>query len=314
MDLSAGSTAQDHLPPSAKLVRLKLLLTAGQVASLLARRQLIRNPRLLTWWLRFKGKPRIAAGDYEFSPDQSLWQVADILLHERFTRNWVTFPEGWNRFRIARRLEERGIASAKEFLTFCAQPKRFADIGFPLPKGNLEGYLFPDTYRLPPGSGAEVAIRASLHAFRQRVYLPFQAEWAKSKERLHQTLIIASLIEKEARYDRDRPLIAAVIYNRLARGMPLQIDATVLYAQGRWKSRVLYRDLRHLSPYNTYLKRGLPPGPIANPGLASIRAALKPANVAYLYYVAQKNGYHRFSHTYEQHRRVVRELRGEGVR
>jgi UPF0755 protein len=103
--------------------------------------------------------------------------------------------------------------------------------------------------------------------------------------------------------------VASVIYNRLRMNMPLQIDATVLYGMGLWKERVLYKDLRHESPYNTYLRRGLPPGPIASPGLASIRAALEPEQTEYLFYVAQADGYHRFSRTYEEHLRAIREIR-----
>ncbi|MEN3001736.1 MAG: endolytic transglycosylase MltG, partial [Armatimonadota bacterium] len=156
-----------------QLVRLREPLTADALAQRLAQRQLIRNPRLLAFYLRWKGKRQIAPGDYEFSPNQNLFEIAQILIEERFTRNWVTIPEGWNRFRIAQRLHERGIADAQEFLALCREPQRFRDLGLPLPENaNLEGYLFPSTYRLPPGSGAETAIRTMLKATLQQVYLP----------------------------------------------------------------------------------------------------------------------------------------------
>jgi UPF0755 protein len=293
-----------------KLVRVRDPMTPDAIAQRLAQQKLIRNPRLLSFYLRWQGKQRIAPGDYEFSPNQSLLEIARILIAEQFTLNWVTIPEGWNRFRIARRLQERGVASAHEFLDLCRQPQRFRDTGLPLPQnGTLEGYLFPSTYRLPPGSGAETAIRTMLNATRRHVYLPYREVMAQRGQSLHEVLTIASMIEKEALHDADRPLIAAVIYNRLKKGMPLQIDATVLYGMGQWKSRVLYRDLQHPSPYNTYRRKGLPPGPIANPGLASIRAALNPAEVDYLFYVAQADGYHRFTRTYEEHLQAIREVR-----
>ena len=314
----AGWLYRETRPLSARfqpqLVRLHEPLAPDAMAQRLAARKLIRNPRLLAFYLRWKGKQRIAPGDYEFSPNQSLLEIAHILIEEQFTRNWVTIPEGWNRFRIARRLHERGIADAQEFLALCRQPQRFRDLGLPLPdKGTLEGYLFPSTYRLPPGSGAETAIRTMLKATLQQVYLPYQERIKQRGQSLHEVLTIASMIEKEAMHDADRPLIAAVIYNRLKKGMPLQIDATVLYGMGQWKSRVLYKDLQHPSPYNTYRRKGLPPGPIANPGLASIRAALNPAKADYLYYVAQADGYHRFTRTYEEHQQAIREVRADAT-
>ncbi|MCS7065032.1 MAG: endolytic transglycosylase MltG, partial [Fimbriimonadales bacterium] len=178
--LSAGGFAwwlyHETRPLSARfqpqLVRLREPSTPDAIAQRLAERKLIRNPRLLAFYLRWKGKQRIAPGDYEFSPDQTLLEIARILIEERFTRNWVTIPEGWNRFRIAQRLHERGIADAQQFLALCSEPERFRDMGLPLPdQGTLEGYLFPSTYRLPPGSGAETAIRTMLKATLQNVYL-----------------------------------------------------------------------------------------------------------------------------------------------
>lgn len=293
-----------------QLVRLREPIDADALAQRLYERKLVRNPRLLAWWLQRRGKTQIAAGDYEFSPSQSMFAIADILIHERFTRNWVTIPEGWTIARIAERLHERGVAGKEEFLRLCQQPQRFEDIEMPLPKElHLEGYLFPSTYRLPPGTGAEQAIRTMLQTTRQRVYLRYKDMMEQRGLTLHELLTIASMIEKEVLHDDERPRVASVIYNRLKRNMPLQIDATVLYGMGYWKERVLYKDLKHPSPYNTYLNRGLPPGPIANPGLASVRAALEPESTEYLFYVAQADGYHRFSRTYEEHLRAIREIR-----
>ncbi len=294
-----------------KLIRLREASTPEAIAQHLSERKLIRNPQLLRWWLQRKGKTTIAQGDYEFSPDMSLFEIADILIHERFTRNWVTFPEGWTIRRMAERLQEREIADSEEFLRLCEQPQRFADIGIPLPENlSLEGYLFPSTYRMPPSTGAEQVIRMMLQTTYREVYLKHKAQMESRGLSLHELLTIASMVEKEVLHDDERPKVASVIFNRLKQGMPLQIDATVLYGMGVWKDRVLYRDLRHPSPYNTYLRRGLPPGPIANPGMASIRAVLEPAETDYLFYVAQADGYHRFSRTYEEHLRTIREIRG----
>ncbi|MFN4033459.1 MAG: endolytic transglycosylase MltG [Fimbriimonadales bacterium] len=293
-----------------QLVRLREPMDADALAQRLYERQLVRNPRLLAWILKRKGKAQIAPGDYEFSPSQSLFEIADILVHERFTCNWVTIPEGWTIARIAERLHERGVADKQEFLQLCQQPQQFQDIDIPLPQHlPIEGYLFPSTYRLPPSTGAEQAIRTMLQTTRQQVYQRYKDAMKQRGLSLHELLTIASMIEKEVLHDDERPRVASVIYNRLKLNMPLQIDATVLYGMGYWKARVLYKDLRHPSPYNTYLNRGLPPGPIANPGLASIRAALAPEQTEYLFYVAQADGYHRFSRTYEEHLRAIQEIR-----
>ena len=294
-----------------QLVRLTQPTSAEVLAQRLAQRRLIRRPNLLAWWLRWRGKPVLTPGDYEFSPNQSMLEIADILIHERFTRNWVTLPEGWTVQRIAERLHARGIADAQEFLRLCRQPSLCEAVGLPKPPiASLEGYLFPSTYRLPPGSGAEQAVLAMLRATYQAVYWPYRQAMDQQGLTLHELLTIASLVEKEVYKDEERPLVASVIFNRLKRKMPLQIDATVLYGMGIWKSRVLYKDLEHHSPYNTYRVNGLPPGPICSPSIASVRAVLNPAQTEYLFYVARGDGGHQFSRTYEEHLQAIKAIRG----
>jgi UPF0755 protein len=165
----------------------------------------------------------------------------------------------------------------------------------------LEGYLFPDTYIFFKGEKAENVVKRMVSRLFD-IVKPSQKFKIKSKTfNTHEILTIASMIEREAMVDREKPIIASVIYNRLEKNMPLQIDATVLYALGYHKTRVLYKDLRIKSPYNTYRNRGLPPGPIASPGFQSIMATLHPAKTDYLYYVATGKGDHIFSETYKEH-------------
>ncbi|MER3558781.1 MAG: endolytic transglycosylase MltG, partial [Armatimonadota bacterium] len=161
-----------------------------------------------------------------------------------------------------------------------------------------------------PGSGAEQAVLAMLRATYQAVYWPYRQAMDQQGLTLHELLTIASLVEKEVYKDEERPLVASVIFNRLKRKMPLQIDATVLYGMGIWKSRVLYKDLEHHSPYNTYRVNGLPPGPICSPSIASVRAVLNPAQTEYLFYVARGDGGHQFSRTYEEHLQAIKAIRG----
>jgi uncharacterized YceG family protein len=219
----------------------------------------------------------------------------------------VVIPEGYTRLQIARLALQDGLSGS-----YLAASRRSplldpAAYGAPRGAGDLEGFLFPATYEMSVGAPAARLVRQQLIAFRQR-FGPALARRARSLGVTpYELLIVASMVEREARIERDRPLIAAVIYNRLHAGMRLGIDATIYYALARTEGIAAYEreltgtDLAIESPYNTRLHSGLPPTPIANPGLASIDAAAHPAHVPYLYYVAAPNGCeHRFSSTYAE--------------
>ncbi|HXQ77222.1 MAG TPA: endolytic transglycosylase MltG, partial [Gemmatimonadaceae bacterium] len=178
-----------------------------------------------------------------------------------------------------------------------------------LPNPTLEGYVFPDTYAFPVGTTARQAVREMVYSFERR----WRPEWDSSltglKINRNDLVTMASIVEREARLPEERPVIAAVYYNRLNRGMLLQADPTVQYALGHHVGRVLYKDLTIDSPYNTYVHKGLPPGPVASPGVASLIAAANPANVPYLYFVASRDGHHEFRMTLEQHTNAIRQVR-----
>ncbi len=178
-----------------------------------------------------------------------------------------------------------------------------------MPNKTLEGYLFPDTYAFPIGTTARQAVREMVYAFERRWRPDWDSSIADLKINRNDLVTMASIVEREARVPEERPVIAAVYYNRLRRGMLLQADPTVQYALGHHVCRVLYKDLTIDSPYNTYVHKGLPPGPIASPGVASLVAAANPANVPYLYFVASRDGHHEFRMTLEQHTNAVREIR-----
>jgi UPF0755 protein len=220
----------------------------------------------------------------------------------------ITVPEGATVACIGDLLERRGILSAREFSHFCLDNKEISiDGSIPL---SLEGFLYPDTYQLPYRLNAEVVARAMTARFEEVIIPLYQASPEGKKNGLSTVVVIASLVEREARLDRERPVIAAVYYNRLKRGMPLQCDATIQYILGATKPVLGYEDLKIPSPYNTYLHPGLPPGPIGNPGAPSIRAALQPGKDRYLYYVADEkkgDGSHIFSYTYEEHKKAIRD-------
>jgi UPF0755 protein len=262
----------------------------------------------------------IRPGVYDLSPAQTPEHLLRQLSRGDIAREKATFPEGFTVAQIGQRLAERGLVDGRDFLDLASRRGGTLRASF-RPPANLEGFLFPDTYTFPVGADAEAVAQQMLGNFDRLVARGRAAEIRRSRRSLREIVTVASLIEREAVVRRDRPLIAGVIYNRLARGMPLQIDATVQYARvlrgDGHKPRLLFRDLEIDSPYNTYRIRGLPPGPICNPGLDSIAAALAPTPSPYLYYVARGDGSHVFGRTLDEHNRniaLVRRGAGGGPR
>jgi UPF0755 protein len=217
----------------------------------------------------------------------------------------LTIPEGWTIAQIAKRVEEKSGIPASEFEQLAGTGATQFPYAFLADNktGSLQGYLFPKTYRVKVGSGAVAIMDIMLSQFEKET-AGLDLSLARSRDLdMHDVVTIASIIEREARVEKDRPLIASVIYNRLSKGMLLEICATVQFVVGN-KPRLLYKDLQVKSPYNTYLNKGLPPGPIASPGLASLTAAVAPAETGYLFYVlTHKDGSHSFSTTVAEHNR-----------
>ncbi|WP_368247647.1 endolytic transglycosylase MltG [Clostridium perfringens] len=244
----------------------------------------------------------IKPGTYTVNSDISFNDFLSVLTDGKVSDYKVTFPEGYTVEDIAKKLEESKVCTKDEFLKVVKE--------YPLPsyikpnnerKYELEGFLFPDTYAIPKGTTPKQIIEMMLNRF-EGVISEIQSELGITipKEEYEKYVIVASMVEKEARDDSERAEIASVIYNRLQKGMPLQIDATVLYALGEHKDTVLYKDLKVDSPYNTYKIKGLPVGPICNPGKPSLLAAIKPAKTDYIYYLLNpSNNKHYFTNNYE---------------
>jgi len=239
------------------------------------------------------------AGQYRFAPHRTLDEVLRQLVEGgNQVAVWVTLPEGLTAREIASELERRGVGEASAFEEY------FLGTPFTIDgatSSSLEGFLFPDTYLVPVDATPEVLAKILTDRFREE--LPRDA--AIRAKRLHlnvvQIVTLASLIEREAQADDERALMAGVYYNRLRRGMPLEVDATIEYTFAHHKDVITLADLARDSPYNTYLNLGLPPTPIANPGRPSLWAALHPLASDYLYYVYKGNGHHAFSRTLSEH-------------
>lgn len=284
-----------------------------EIGGLLARRHLIRKPLAFVLGARLEGVgSKMRAGHYELSPAMPPRQMAALIALGETATDVVTVPEGFTVSQIARRLAEKRMGNENTFLTLAqTQGTTFRADGWQPPDANLEGYLFPDTYRFPKGMTEREIIAQMLDNFHKRVVVPHKAEIAAYPGGLPALINLASLVEREAEVDKDRPLIAAALQNRLKIGMRLQCDATIQYALPEHKSRLHYVDLRVDSSYNSYTHAGLPPTPIANPGLPSIEAALHPAAVDYLFYVARPDGSHIFSRTLAEHDRAIADLRAQ---
>jgi len=283
---------------------------AGEVGRILEEAGIVRRGSHFVYLARLRGVTRrLHGGEYRLSPGMSLPEVVERIARGEVVLHTVTIPEGFTAEQIVQALAAKGLGDPGRLQALV----REGATAFPhpflreIPGGSLEGYLFPDTYQLPRFLDERLVLTAFLDRFGAAVIPTWRRE-ARGRS-LHEIVTVAAMVEREARLASERPLIAGVIYNRLRRGWRLEVDATVLYALGRHKPVVTYDDLRVDSPYNTYLHAGLPPGPIANPGLAAIEAALRPARTDYLYYVARPDGSHAFSRTLAEHQAAVRRYR-----
>jgi len=285
--------------------------TDRQIGELLMEKQVIRKAVGFTLGARLEHvNGKMVAGTYEVSPAMTPRAIAVMMALGRTAEDFVTIPEGFTVRRIAARLAARHMADEHRLLDLAINQGRSFRIGkTAAPDKNLEGYLFPDTYRIPKGTTERGILQMMLTEFASRV-LPLDNQYlAKHPDKLSGVVKMASLVEREAEVDGDRPKIASALENRLRRGMKLECDATIEYALPVYKKRLFYKDLKVDSAYNTYLHGGLPPTPIASPGIPSIEAAIHPAVSGYLYYVARPDGTHIFSDTLDAHNRAVAEVR-----
>ena len=280
----------------------------AQATDSLAKANLIGWPRLFRLYGRLKGGDRnIKPGTYLLRHDTPWSDIVTALNGGRGLVNTITIPEGYAISQITPALARTLSVPADSVNAAMGDTSLLARLDIPTP--TLEGYVFPDTYAFPVGTTARQAVREMVYAFERR----WKPQWDSSLIALNinrnDLVTMASIVEREARLPEERPVIAAVYYNRLRKGMLLQADPTVQYALGHHVGRVLYKDLAVASPYNTYQHKGLPPGPIASPGVASLAAAANPANVPYLYFVASPDGHHEFRMTLAEHTNAIRQIR-----
>ena len=274
------------------------------VANLLAEKGLIVSPL----WFRLLGKVqdaerKVQPGEYDLHTAMKPAEILASLTKGKVIQYSILIPEGLTARQIGKLLEEAGLAKAGEVARLVADAAFVRSLG--IESRTLEGYLFPDTYHFPRRTKADDVLRAMVHRFREAYTPELQLRAAALGMAERHVVTLASIIEKETGQDDERPLISAVFHNRLKKGVPLQSDPTVIYGLRNFSGNLTRADLERPTPFNTYTSIGLPPNPIANPGLKSIEAAVNPAPVKYLYFVSKNDGSHHFSVTLEEHNRAV---------
>jgi len=282
--------------------------SASRVARLLKERDLIPNESIFVNAVRLKfGTRAIKAGNFQLLNVRHVGDLVGQILRPRVKVMTITIPEGLTREQVARFIDAKYSIDIARFQALTEDKAFIQSLGLDVP--TLEGYLFPDTYRISNGSTEEEIITLMVRHVQQALGGEIFKQGLALDLDSHEILTMASIIEGEVRYDSERVIISAVYHNRLRHGMHLQADPTIQYAIPDSPRRLLYQDYEYPSAYNTYLHKGLPPGPVNNPGLASIQAAVSPADVGFMYFVANGLGRHIFTHTLEQHNKVVRDLR-----
>jgi len=275
----------------------------------------LSKANLVGWRKMFRLYARVTGGDRNIKPGTYLlrhgtpWKdIIGALNGGHGLVNTITIPEGYTISQITPALARTLKVPADSVNAAVRDTALLSRLDIPNP--TLEGYLFPDTYAFPLGTTARQAVHEMVYDFERRWKPEWDAKASDLKINRNDLVTMASIVEREARLPEERPVIAAVYYNRLKKGMLLQADPTVQYALGHHVGRVLYKDLAVASPYNTYVHKGLPPGPVASPGVASLAAAANPASVPYLYFVASPDGHHEFRMTLQEHTSAIREVRG----
>ena len=277
----------------------------GEISRRLAREGFIGTPAKFRLLARIKGADKhIKAGEYRLSAGMTPKEILDVFTSGRVFLHKLTIPEGYTIRQIATLIQAAGLGTKEAFVLSATDPEFAGEMG--IPGDTFEGYLYPETYHFPKGISEKDMIKAMVARLRKVISSKWEKRAAELGMSLHQVLTLASIIEKETGSAFERPMISSVFHNRLKKRMRLESDPTVIYGIPNFNGNLTRKDLRTRTPYNTYRIKGLPRGPIANPGFASIEAALYPNTSDYLYFVSKKDSTHHFSTNIRDHNKAVR--------
>ena len=287
-------------------------MTTADIAQLLHEKKLVKDPTAFRWEARYKGlATKLQAGPYQIEGGLSNGAIVDVMVKGRIKQLRFTVPEGFTVVKTAKKLEAEGLGKADKFI---AAAKNYAPFDYmqtdnPDVLFKAEGFIYPATYELPVGLSEDKILAILVGQFDEYMREEkIPEKCAQQGLQLRQVVNLAAMVELEAVFAEEQPRIAGVFLKRLAIGMPIQSDTTIQYLLGSQKEIITFDDTKIQSPYNTYQNPGLPPGPIGSPGMSAIKAVLEPEKTEYLYFVAEKDGHHRFTKTYSEHLRAIREI------
>lgn len=303
---------KDFAAQGSHLIIVKEGMTTADIAVLLHEKKLVKDPAAFRLEARFKGlATKLQAGPYQINGGLSNGQIVDVMVKGRVKLLHFTVPEGYTVVKTAQKIEAEGLGSAENFI---AAAKNYAPYTYMQTDDTnvlfkAEGFIYPATYEIPVGLSEEKILEILVRQFDTEMQENKIVQLAEERGlKLRDVVNLAAMVELEAVYAEEQPKIAGVFLRRLAIGMPIQSDTTIQYLLGAQKEIITYDDLKIQSPYNTYQNPGLPPGPIGSPGLAAIKAVLAPEKTEYLYFVAEKDGHHRFTKTYQEHLQAIKDI------
>lgn len=312
VQLNSRGNNKDFAASGTHLVIVKEGMTTADIAAVLHDKKLVRDPAAFRMEARLKGlATKLQAGAYQIDGGMSNSQIVDVMVKGRIKEVRFTVPEGYSVVKTARKLQNEGLGSADKFIAAAKDyaPYEYMQTSDANVLYKAEGFIFPATYDFPVGMSEEDMLKVMVAQFDKQMQASGVAKTvAERKQSLRDVVNMAAMVELEAVFAEEQPLIAGVFLKRVAIGMPIQSDTTIQYLLGEQKEVVTFADTKIASPYNTYQNPGLPPGPIASPGLGAIKAVLAPEDTDYLYFVAEKDGHHRFSKTYAEHLKAIDEI------
>ncbi|MDO4179152.1 MAG: endolytic transglycosylase MltG [Phascolarctobacterium sp.] len=303
---------KDYAAKGSRIIEVKPGMTTTDIANLLHEKQLVKNPMAFRMEARFKGlESKLQAGIYQIDGGLSNGQIVDVMAKGRVKTLHFTVPEGFTIKRTAKKLEDEGLGKADKFIALAKDyaPYDYMQINNGDVQFKAEGFIYPATYDLPVGISEEQLLKLLVDQFDKMLTSSGVKKTVEERNlNLRDVVNMASMVEMEAVFADEQPRIAGVFLKRVEIGMPIQSDTTIQYLLGEQKEIVTYADLKIQSPYNTYINAGLPPGPIACPSLKAIKAVLNPEKTDYLYFVAEKDGHHRFTKTYAEHLKAIDDI------
>lgn len=303
---------KDFAASGQHLIMIKEGMTTADIATLLHEKKLVKDPEAFRMEARFKNlADKLQAGPYQIEGGLSNSQIVDVMVKGHIKQIRFTVPEGFTVVKTAKKLEAEGLGKADKFIAAAKDyaPYAYMQTDNPNVLFKAEGFIFPATYDFPVGISEEEMLKIMVEQFDKKMQKSGVAKTVQEKNlNMRDVVNMAAMVEMEAVFPEEQPRIAGVFLKRVAIGMPIQSDTTIQYILGAQKEIITFADTEIQNPYNTYQNMGLPPGPIASPGLKAIQAVLAPEDNEYLYFVAEKDGHHRFTKTYEEHLQAIKDI------